>query len=74
MRMLRVKVKPNARATEFREGDDGTWLARLKSPPVDGKANAELIELIADHFNVRKGAISIKSGASARLKLVWIDD
>ena len=41
------------------EQADGTWLARIKAPPVDGKANAELLELIAEHFGVRKGAVSI---------------
>lgn len=41
---------------------------------MDGKANAELIELVAAHFQCRKSAISIKSGASARLKLVEVPD
>ena len=54
-------------------GADGTWVARLKSPPVDGKANAELIELIAEHFGCRRSAVSIKSGAGGRIKLVRIE-
>ena len=74
MRTIQVKVKPNARASDLAEQADGTWLARIKSPPVDGKANAELIELLAEHFGVRRGAIAIKSGAGARLKLVVIGD
>ena len=74
MRTIQVKVKPNARASELAEQADGTWLARIKSPPVDGKANAELVELLAEHFGVSKGAIAIKSGAGARLKLVVIGD
>jgi uncharacterized protein (TIGR00251 family) len=53
---------------------DGTWVARVKSPPVDGKANLELIEVIARHFAVRKAQVTIKSGASARLKLVQIEE
>ena len=55
-------------------GADGTWLAQLKSPPVDGKANAELIALVAKHFGLRKAQVSIKSGAGARMKLIVIDD
>jgi uncharacterized protein len=74
MRTIQVKVKPNARVSELEEAEDGTWLARLKSPPVDGKANAELVVLIAGHFKVRKGAVSIKSGASGRMKLVRIEE
>ncbi|MGC1392932.1 MAG: DUF167 domain-containing protein [Coleofasciculaceae cyanobacterium] len=45
----------------------------LKSPPVDGKANKELIELLAKKFDVSKSQIRIKSGLSARNKLVEID-
>ncbi|MEQ1686222.1 MAG: DUF167 domain-containing protein [Burkholderiaceae bacterium] len=71
--VIQVKVKPNARSASFEAGDDGTWLAQLKSPPVDGKANAELIALVAAHFRCRKSAVSIKSGASGRMKWVRIE-
>jgi uncharacterized protein (TIGR00251 family) len=69
---LQVKVKPNARTSSLVQAEDGSWLATLKSPPVDGKANAELIALVADHFRCPKAAVSIKSGASGRMKLVRI--
>jgi len=72
--IIQVKVKPNARASSFTQSDDGIWLAQLKSPPVDGKANAELIDLVAEHFHCKKSAVSIKSGASARIKRVSIPD
>ena len=71
--MIRVKVKPNARVSALEELGDGTWLARVKSPPVDGKANAELVKLVAEHFGVRKASVTIKSGAGGRLKLVQIN-
>lgn len=72
MRTLQLKVKPNARAQSLTEGEDGIWLAQLKSPPVDGKANAELIALLADHFGCRKQDVTIKAGASALIKRVTI--
>jgi len=40
---------------------------------VDGKANEELITLVAKHFQCRKSDVSIKSGSSGRLKLVRIE-
>lgn len=70
---LQVKVKPNARSSALEQAADGTWLAQLKSPPVDGKANTELIALIARRFGCTKSAVSIKSGASGRMKLVRIE-
>jgi uncharacterized protein (TIGR00251 family) len=70
---IQVRVKPNARESVLEQAGDGTWNARLKSPPVDGKANAELIELVARAFKCAKSAVSIRSGASGRTKLVEIE-
>lgn len=73
-RTILVKVKPNARTSSLDEpGSDGLWHARLNSPPVGGKANDELLALVAQHFGCVKAAVSIKSGASARVKLVQIE-
>jgi uncharacterized protein YggU (UPF0235/DUF167 family) len=68
--VIRVKVKPNSRSSAFEPVQDGTWVARLKSAPVDGKANEELIALVAAHFQCRKSAVSIKAGAAGRTK--WL--
>lgn len=74
MPVLQVKAKPNARVASLSQQDDGTWLAQLKSPPVDGKANAELIALVARHFGCTKSQVTIKSGAGGRFKRVTIPD
>jgi uncharacterized protein len=75
MRTIQVKVKPNARTSSLEESDgSGLWRARVKSPPADGKANEELAALIAERFGCPKSAVSIRSGASGRMKLVKIED
>jgi uncharacterized protein len=71
--MLEVKVKPCARTSSLAQLADGTWLAQLKSPPVEGRANEELIALIATHFRCKKSAVFIKSGAAGRTKLVKVN-
>ncbi|MFN6222240.1 MAG: DUF167 domain-containing protein, partial [Dolichospermum sp.] len=43
------------------------------SPPIDGKANEELIKLLAKKFDVPKSSITIKSGVTSRNKLIIID-
>jgi uncharacterized protein (TIGR00251 family) len=70
--VLKVKVKPRAKASELTQEADGTWVARLKSPPVDGKANEELVMLVAERFGCRKADVTIKAGASGRTKLVQV--
>jgi uncharacterized protein (TIGR00251 family) len=71
--LIQVRVKPNSRIRALEPVEGGTWLARLRSPPVDGKANAELIALVADHFKCRRSAVSIRRGASGRNKWLRID-
>lgn len=70
---IEVRVKPNAKVEALEEQSDGTWIARIKAPPVDGRANEALIVLVAKHFGVRKAQVSIRTGASARLKRLEIE-
>ncbi len=70
---LRVKVKPNARVSSLEQLLDGTWVAKLKAPPVDGKANEELVALVAEHLGCRKAAVTIKAGAGGRMKLIKVE-
>lgn len=70
---LQVRGRPNARTSSLVQQADGTWLAHLKSPPVGGKANEELVALVAAHVGCRKAAVAIKSGASGRMKRVKVE-
>ena len=74
-RILQIKVKPNARASVMEKPDEdgGVWRAQIKAPPVDGKANEELIALVARYFGCAKSSVTIKRGGSGRLKLVAVE-
>ena len=71
--LLQVRVKPRSRTSALTRAPDGSWVAKLKSPPLDGKANAELLGLVAAHFRRPKAAVTIKSGAAGRIKIVRIE-
>jgi uncharacterized protein len=71
--LICVKVKPNSRISVLEPAEGGTWLARLRSAPIDGKANEELITLVAEHFRCRRSAVSIKSGVASRMKWVRVE-
>lgn len=68
-----VQVKPGARESGLEEGADGLWLARVRAPPVDGKANDELVGLVAARFGCPRGSVRIRAGASGRRKWVEIE-
>ncbi|MFN3705503.1 MAG: DUF167 domain-containing protein [Thermoflexales bacterium] len=72
--VLQVKVKPRSRVAALQQLPDGTWVAQLRSPPVDGLANAELIALVAAHFGRPRSAVRIQSGHTSRWKRVQVDD
>jgi len=74
MPILQVRVKPRSRRSALEQSDDGSWVAHLQAPPVDGQANAELIALIAERFGRSKSQVRIRTGGRGRRKLVEIDD
>jgi uncharacterized protein len=70
---LRVKVIPrSARSEIVGELADGTLKVRIAATPERGRANEELIALLAAKFGVGRDAVEIVSGRSAGLKLVRI--
>ena len=68
-----IKVKPNSKQQKIIEQSDGSLLVYLKSPPVDGKANQELIKILAKQYDVTRSQVTIKSGLSTKNKLVEIE-
>lgn len=72
---LTIRVTPRARKTEisgFRE--DGSLRIRVSAPPVEGKANKELVKFLAKLLGVRKNRIEIVAGAKSLDKIVSIVD
>ena len=72
MRVILVKVRPNGRESALEALGDGSFSATLKSPPVDGKANACLIAFLAAQLGIAKSAIRLLSGDTSRAKRVRI--
>jgi uncharacterized protein (TIGR00251 family) len=72
---LTVRVTPRARRTEVAEVlEDGTIRIRVTAPPVEGKANAALIQFLAEVLDIRKRRIEIVAGEKGLDKIVSITD
>jgi uncharacterized protein (TIGR00251 family) len=69
---LQLYVQPNARVNRIVGMHDRRLKIQLASPPVDGRANAELIVFLAEVFHVGKKNITIVNGQHARQKRVAI--
>lgn len=70
---LRVHLQPRASRSRIvgRHGDG--LKVQVHAPPVDGAANAALVELLADTLGLPRRAVRIVRGATARDKVVEID-
>ena len=71
-RLVAVRVKPNSRRPRIETAPDGALIAHLTSPPIEGRANRELLERLAEHLGVPKSRLRIRTGAASRTKLVEI--
>jgi hypothetical protein len=71
--IIDVRVIPRAGKSGIAGMRGDALLVRLHAPPVDGAANAELIEVLAEALGVPKRAVSIASGERSRQKRVRIE-
>lgn len=69
---LTLHIQPGAKKTEISGLHGDALKIRLAAPPVDGKANAALIEFVADRLGVAKSAVRLKSGEASRRKVIEI--
>ena len=70
--ILCLHVQPGARKTEIAGLHGEALKIRLAAPPVDGKANASLIEFLARQLGVAKSAVELLSGDTSRAKRVRV--
>lgn len=65
---ISVLVQPRASRTKVVGEHDGRLKIALAAPPVDGEANAALVEFLSDALNVRKADVQLVDGETSRRK------
>lgn len=70
---IRVRVIPRAKKEKIKK-EDGIVKVYISKPPIEGKANKRLIEMLAGYLNVRKKSIMVTRGLKSRDKIVEIDE
>ena len=68
-----IQVHPGAKKNEILRFVEGVWHIKIAAPPVEGKANKEMIEFLSDILGVSKSRITIEKGTTSRKKLVSIE-
>lgn len=71
--VLKIRVHPGAKKTACREiMSDGTLKIEIKAVPEKGRANEELLDFLADAFDINKKNVKIVSGHKGRSKFIHI--
>jgi len=68
-----IRVYPRAPKQEIEELPSGELKLKVKSPPVRGRANREVIEVLSSYFRLSPSRIKILRGEKSRLKLVSLE-
>lgn len=71
---LTLHIQPGAKKTEIAGLHGDALKIRLAAPPVDGKANAALIDFVAKTLGLPKAAVTLKSGQTSRRKVLEVCD
>jgi len=72
--IIRVKVQTRASQEKIEELGIDEYKVWVTVPPAEGEANAAVIEVLADHFNVAPSLITIMTGHKSAHKLIEIPD
>ncbi|MDE1865740.1 MAG: DUF167 domain-containing protein [Candidatus Micrarchaeota archaeon] len=72
MTRISVAVIPNSKSALISKIGDTEYRVKVDAKAVGGKANERLVEILADHFSVRKSSVRIVKGALGRNKTVEI--
>ena len=71
--MVKIKVTPgSSRAAVVGLMADGTLKVNVTAPPEKGRANEQVLELLAGHFAVPRSAVTIVAGRLSPRKLVRV--
>ena len=71
--LITVKVHPRSPKPGVEKTGENEYKIRVGAAPDKGKANEELIELLAAHFDVPKSTIRVLRGTTSRVKLIAVD-
>ena len=69
---LTVRVKPNSKVESVEQVSETEFIIRVKTPPIEGRANEAVIGALGAHFRIPKSRISIIRGISGKVKVIDI--
>lgn len=66
---ISVQVKTNAKQERIERLADGSFTVRVRVPPIEGRANERIREMLAEFFNCSKSYVELISGDKSKKKV-----
>ncbi len=73
MAKVLIQVHPGAKKNQILRFENGVWHLKIAAPPVEGKANKELIDFLSKVLDLSKSRILIEKGATSHKKLLSVE-
>ncbi len=70
--LIKVKVKPDSNKRKIIKKSENELIVKIKSKPIQGKANEEVKKILSNYFNVSNSKVRIKRGFKRRNKIFEI--
>jgi hypothetical protein len=72
MTRIVVQAQPRAKQNQVLRYADGVWHLRIAAPPVEGKANQELVKFLGEVLGISKTNLTIEKGLTAKRKVLVV--
>jgi len=67
--LIRVKVWPGSKSQEIIKRSENNFEIKVKARPIQGQANQEAIEILADYFKIPQSKVFLIKGFKQRNKI-----
>lgn len=67
-----VEARPNSSKVQVEKITEQVYKVKLTASPTEGKANAQLVKVLAEYFDISKSQVTIKAGKTSKTKVVII--
>ena len=71
---ISVHVKAGSRTESIEKMDEGVYIVKVRTPPVEGRANERVRELLAKYLGISKSSLVIVSGLKNKKKIFQLVD
>ena len=71
---ISVRVKTLSKKNKLIMNNDGSFSLKVKSPPIKGKANNEIIKWLSKNLNISSKSISIVKGLYSKDKIIDVSN